>query len=232
VKFLDSDDLLAPDVLRLQIEALEQSSADVVYGDVQFTGNLKDSRVGGAPLRRIGHISDFVDEMIANTNLFSNFIYLYTADCLKSIRWNLELECLQDVDFTLQVAMSGARFTYLPGVAGYYRMHTGQITSQSQLKYAENHCRLLNRARRNLEERQMLTSHRCILMAHGYWSAARVFYRHDQLRFRENLRIIAELDPQFKPVFSDVRLVRVLTRWMGIERAEKILSIARNLLER
>ena len=229
IKFLDSDDLLAPGVLYRQVRNLEQSSADVIYGDMEFIGNLADRRVGGVARRVIGLISDFVDEMLADTKLFSNFIYLYRIDAIKNLRWNTNLECLQDVDFTLQVAMSGARFKYEPGVTGYYRIHTGQITSQSLYRYAVNRCRLLDRARIDLLDRGMLTDRRRYLMAHGYWLAARAFYREDRSLFRETLQRIEDLVPGFRPDYGDIRMVRWLTRLLGIESAEKVLEVVRRV---
>ncbi len=229
VKFLDSDDKLAPNVLSAQVRYIEQSEADVVYGDFEMFGNLEDTRVGGIPCRITGEVDNPVDALLGDW-WCAPFCYMYKRESIDEQRWTEDLECLQDFDFILCFALRGKRFAYTPGIAGYYRIHGGQITNSSAHRYAVNRCKILTRTLENLTCDGKLTSNRKFLLAHGFWTAARVFYRTDKELFHETVAKVYKLAPRFWPELWGTWPVLALTGILGIERTEKILSLRRKIL--
>ena len=229
IKFLDSDDRLAAGILATQINALKESGAHIIYGDFEICGNPKDPRIGGLPLRMTGSVEDPVNALLEGW-WCANFSYLYRRESINDIRWSEELECLQDFDFSLKAAIKGNRFLYCSGVTGYYRMHEKQITSGSAYRYAVNRCRIMERALEYLRGTGSLTEERKYLIAHGYWTAARVFFRADYPRFVNAVARIKDLAPKFRPRFWAPWPVRALTRLVGIEKAERLLALRRTLL--
>jgi glycosyltransferase involved in cell wall biosynthesis len=230
IKFIDSDDTLATNVLAGQIECLQRTQADVVYGDFQFSGNVRDARVGGKPLRVVGTVVDPLDALLGDW-WCAPFCYLYRAEVIGTTRWNATLNCLQDFDFVLRIALSGARFAYAPGVVGYYRMHHGQITESSAESYARNRCAILDSISETLAQSARLTASRRQLLANGYWSAARAFYRTDRVRFEAAVQKISTLTPRFAPTLWEPWPVRALTGAVGIRRAERILDLRRTVAQ-
>jgi glycosyltransferase involved in cell wall biosynthesis len=123
IQFLDADDLLAPGKIKLQVSALQETGADVAYGDWQ---RLVQSREG-----------EFVKgEIVAREfkrepelELFSNFwcppaAYLFRRSITEATGgWNRGLRIIQDARFALDCAMQGAKFVYCRGIVAYYRMH-------------------------------------------------------------------------------------------------------------
>ncbi len=230
IKFLDSDDLLAPGALKAQVVAIDRSGADVVYGDFEFTGNMDDPRIGGEPFRGTGEVEDVIDALLGDW-WCANFCYLYRREAIAGLFWDEHLGCLQDFAFILNVALRGGAFLHQPGVTGYYRMHGGQITNSSMEKYAVNRSKILGDTLVILNGLGQLTSRRRMLIAHGYWSAARAFYRFDRTRFDEAVADVYRLEPGFSPKFWAPPTVRILTAIFGIRRAERMLGLRRNIVK-
>ncbi|MCP4351384.1 MAG: glycosyltransferase [Desulfobacterales bacterium] len=229
IKFLDSDDKLVPNILSIQTAHLIKSQADVVYGDFEMFGNLGDPRVAGLPHRVTGCVDDPVDALLGDW-WCAPFCYMYRREAIGSQRWTEDLECLQDFDFILSFALRGKKFVYQPGITGFYRMHQNQITGNSAYRYAVNRCKILERILDKAANSNTLTDNRKFLIAHGFWTAARTFYRSDKKRFHEAVAKVHSLIPRFWPEFWGIWPVRTLTGLMGIERAELLLSLGRKVL--
>ncbi len=228
IKFLDSDDKLVPDILSEQIECFKNFKADVVYGDFEMFGNLKDPRVGGKPYRVTGQVDNAVNALLGDW-WCAPFCYLYKKEAIAKQFWDEDLECLQDFDFILQFALRGKKFVYHKGVVGYYRIHEGQITGSSAYRYAVNRCKILHNV---LKEYPELTNKQKFLIAQGFWTAARIFYRTDLIKFYETGALIRNLSPGFYPKLWEPLPVRMLTGILGIENAEKVLGFRRYILNR
>jgi glycosyltransferase involved in cell wall biosynthesis len=130
VQYLDADDLLAPDKLRVQTATLEHTGADVAYGDWQkLAGQQSGDFVEGEIIRR--QLND--DPAIA---LFTNFwcppaAYLFRRGIVDKVgSWNLRLPVIQDARFALDCALHQAKFVYCPGLMAYYRDHSGSSLSK------------------------------------------------------------------------------------------------------
>jgi len=233
VKFLDSDDLLEPDSLKAQVDLLEKSGAAVCYGDWQFMGDLNDPRVGKRPLRIMGDTHDPITSLLSDQWWVAPFGYLLRREAISGIFWNSDLQCLQDFDFILKIALSGAMFVYCPILVGKYRIHAAaQITESSHLKYAYNRCSILDQLAQELDKRKNLTDIRKQLISEQYWSAARAFYRVDSQLFADTVCKIHRLRPNFWPGSKLYPVIlRFITGLLGIKITENIVSLGKRIVQ-
>ncbi|RDC56217.1 glycosyltransferase [Pedobacter chinensis] len=128
IQYLDSDDLLMPDKLSVQVNALNTSNADVAYGDWQkFIQNSTEIKLLEKIERQISG-----DIEIA---LFTDFwcppaALLYTKKITDQLSWNENLPVIQDARYLLDSALAKGKFIYTPGIMARYR--TAQEKSLSQ----------------------------------------------------------------------------------------------------
>lgn len=151
VKFLDADDYLAPDALNQQFEAIEALSSDsLVFGDAEWVdengSHLSDYRLErGAASPELS-----VAEVIEITPLTSS--PLHRRSHLEQVG-GFDPRCLRSQEFDLHVrlALSGFRFTYLPGLIFHYRQHqvgTRVSSHDSNLRIQESKFDSLERLER------------------------------------------------------------------------------------
>ncbi|MDY3317954.1 glycosyltransferase [Riemerella anatipestifer] len=126
--FLDSDDLLLPEI-NDAIEFLDNNTNyDVVYTDIHVFGNkeykLKKGRFSKFKLLYIGHIT-------SASNLVRTSI-------IQNMRFNEDLVYAEDWDFWARVASLGGRFKYYHKVFFKYRkMRDGASLSQKNYNKRE-----------------------------------------------------------------------------------------------
>ena len=122
IQYLDADDLLAPDKLKIQMEALRNSDADIAYGNWQEFREMP----GGNFVKT----KEFKRKMsMPDIDLFSDFwcppaVYLFRRSIVEKIGgWNERLPIIQDARFVLDCALHAGRFVYCEGLMAYYRAH-------------------------------------------------------------------------------------------------------------
>ena len=121
IQYLDADDLLAEGKLDIQLRVLEETGADVAYGDWhRFTADAggKFAALEGksGPMQDAPEIALFTDFWCPPA------VYLIRRTLIDRIGgWNVRLPVIQDARFALDCALHGGSFTYFPGVMAYYR---------------------------------------------------------------------------------------------------------------
>jgi glycosyltransferase involved in cell wall biosynthesis len=124
IQYLDADDLLAQGKLLRQWKALEESGADVAYGD--WT-KFQASEVIAHVTRQLGRDTEL--------DAFTDFwcppaAYLFRRSIIDGIGgWDRSYPVIQDAKLVLDCAVHGARFVYCPGLAAEYRVHTSGSVS-------------------------------------------------------------------------------------------------------
>jgi glycosyltransferase involved in cell wall biosynthesis len=221
IQYLDADDLLAPDKLAVQLQALEQSDADVAYGDWQRLEQQTDgSFVPGQVIKR-QLPSD------AEIGLFTDFwcppaAYLFRRTIVDRIGgWNERLPVIQDARFALDAALYGGQFVYEPGIAAYYRTHqTGSVSKRDPIAFNrdvyQNALEVEDWWNRNGE----LTDSRYTALLRVYGQVARASYGSDMDTFEAAYNKLEHLSPGYIP--QQPQMLSLLSRILGYRRAEAI----------
>jgi glycosyltransferase involved in cell wall biosynthesis len=141
IQFLDSDDLLAPDKLSIQVAFLyENSDVDIVYSDVRFfqhedanvisrSFDMRDTpwvrRVEGTGEVIVGPLIEFNDIVINSPLTRASLIH-------KAGLFDEYLRSVEDWEFWVRCAINGANFKYLPTDKNAWALVRVHPTSTSQ----------------------------------------------------------------------------------------------------
>ena len=228
IKFLDSDDILEPGFLTAQYNHLEKTGADVSYGDCKYLGDLKDPRSG--QIIKASLTQDPLKSLL-NDWWIPPFGYLFKSEAVAGIAWDKDYRCLQDFDFILRVAISGAKFVYLPGIMGKYRIGLeGQISGAKSEEYAIVHCKILDKIIEQLNGKNGLTSKRKQLIAENYWDKSQDFWGINNRAYKETVKKVYNLKPIFFPIYIKRRLLlKIMVGVLGIKFSEIILRKLRHI---
>jgi glycosyltransferase involved in cell wall biosynthesis len=229
IQYLDADDLLAPEALAARVAALLSTNGDVAYCgwqklDQSRNGQFTPTDVTDRPIEAV-----HPDPEIA---LFTDFwcppaALLYSRSIVDKIgRWNESLPIIQDARFLLDAALLGGRFTYVPGVSAYYRVHGSQsLSRKNQHAFVkdcfENACQV----EEFWQSHGGMSSDRQQALLRVYGQSARFFFEYDRQFFYEILNKIHRLEPQYLP--EGPKILRFLSRWLGYPRGEEISLLYR-----
>lgn len=219
IQYLDSDDLLAPDKIRVQLEALDASGADVAYGDwrdliqqnegVFCPGTVFQNRIEGEP------------EAVLLWPFWAPIMtYLFRRSFIEKVRgWNESMWIVEDVRFLLDCAMQGASFIYCPKLMGCYRRTSASLSNLRMPQFAKRCLRNANHMQKQWLSHGGITEERKRALLGAYQQVARSSYRKDGATFELAYRALEGLCPGFVPKFPPH--LRAVSRWIGYRNAEE-----------
>jgi glycosyltransferase involved in cell wall biosynthesis len=234
IQYLDADDYLDPEKVARQVEFLEETKADVVYGDWTYRRHLRDDRLSYLDEIEVsGDHRDILASTLAGWWVFLGAI-LYRRRIVSDVGgWDEGLSAAQDSDFFRTVVFSGANVRYQPGCHSYYRQYGAITVSSSNLKrWVESHYKSLRKADAALQQAGRLTDVYREALALGYFGLARgtTYYtvaKRPSFAFYSELLDAplgraSELSPHFRP--PDERcLFASAERLLGFEVATRYL---------
>lgn len=232
VQFLDADDYLLPDKIEKQVLRLEETGADVAYGDWQRRHHLPNgtSRLGEVVATEV---HEDVLEAIFNSRWRTNTnALLCKRDAVtNSGGWDEDLKAAQDIGFYIALALSGAKFVYQPGLLSVYRRYGNTTVSTSDsAKLTRNMCLLYEKTEREMRASGKLSPEYTRALATTFFSLARRSYAVDRELFRAMLDKNLALVPNFKPQVSAG--YNLIQRIFGFENAEKFAYTRRLFIEK
>lgn len=227
IQYLDADDLLAKDKLRLQLEALARTGADIAYGPWQkLTGSCEKGYRPGLIISR--KLRD------PEVDLFTDFwsppaAYLFRRAIVdKTGGWNESLPVIQDARFVLDCALYGARFVYTEGLMAYYREQVhGSLSNNDPVAFIRD-------CMRNAEEIQRWWSahgginrqrRKALFDVYGY--IAREGFVRDRHTFEGACKAIDRLVPFY--CFEKLRVLYLSYRIFGYRGTCVLLAGYRRL---
>lgn len=154
IQYLDADDYLLPDKIERQVKFLEETGADIVYGDVNYQYHLGNGEIVQEPVNISGvsgNCKDVLESLLAYGCL-PPIAYLFKKSTIvNSIKWDETLKCGQDRDFLISLLIKGAKIIYQPGYYSVYRKY-GNVTVSTSNKalLVESFCRILAKAETQL----------------------------------------------------------------------------------
>ena len=228
IQYLDADDLLLPHALQSRVSALEQSGAQVAYGDYQpFSGSPEDPRGRAAPVtRRLEQVS--ADPEIA---CFTSFwrppaALLYARSITERIGWNRELPVIQDARYLLDAALAGARFVHVPGVSALYREDVeASLSRRSRPAFVRDVVCNADQVAAVWGSRGPLSEAQRQALGDCYDYAARVAFAPEPELFAQCVQRLGALD-RLRPL-GWPRIAATLDYWLGRERALRLLALVR-----
>ncbi len=226
IQYLDSDDLLVPGKIAIQLNALITHNADIAYGDFEkFTE--KNNTITVEEIVK--------DEIKGNpeTEIFKNFwrppaAVLYSRKIAEKISWSTTLPVIQDARYLLDAVFMGGKLVYTPGVQAMYRINQNQSLSQrSNLAFvkdcftnaAEVYLIWKKDFNHNPEKKAALIEvlRYCI----------NEFSVIDQQLFKQAVDLVLQITPGYIPQKS--LSLKLTSKLFGYRNAEKLASFKRRL---
>ncbi|MBE9182505.1 glycosyltransferase [Oculatella sp. LEGE 06141] len=208
IQYLDADDYILPTKIEKQVQCLEATNADVVYGDWQYRHHPPNGTSYLSEVKICGPKSDFLESLLSNDRWVSPAAVLFTRNAVNQCGgWDETLKAAQDRDFLLTVAMSGATFFYQAGCESVYREY-GKVTVSTSCKrrWLDSHCYVMKKAESQLTEQSRLTPNYRKALAKGYFDMGREYLYVDYpsldnqkyQRYLEAVEQSLRLFPRFK----------------------------------
>ncbi|PQO38074.1 glycosyltransferase family 2 protein [Blastopirellula marina] len=228
IQFLDSDDLLCPDKLKVQVPLALQSPDDVTYCDYEARDfeSGKQCRIHSAESRGLDPV-----EFVLLSQRLQTSAPLHERDRLLEMGGFREgLSCAQEYDLHLRLACSGARFLHVPEVLHVVRQRRGSVSSNS-MRVIDQHKQILLEAWESLAQAGKLTDRISASFAGILATDARVYIRNQQYdRACHYFQLAAKLHENGGLDRAYSAPVRWLRSIVGAVNVERFVSSKRRLM--
>lgn len=224
IQFLDADDYIFPEKITRQVDFLEATKADVVYGDWRHQLHLSDGTSILEEIKISGEQEDILESLIANwwTAVAS---ILYTRNAVEnSDGWDENLAVAQDKDFFISVVMNGAKVAYQSGCYSIYRRY-GNVTvsTMSKSRWIKNHCIVLEKVEKRLLQSHKLSEKYRFAISICYFKLARESLFYDYSLYLQLLEKILVKQPNFKRISKQL-IYNLIQNTCGFRQVELISS--------
>ena len=199
IQFLDADDYILPEKIARQVDFLELTKNDVVYGDWRHQLNLPDGTSILEEIKISGQQEDILASLISNWwTAVASILYCRNA-VENSDGWDENLAIVQDKDFFISVVMNGAKVAYQPGCYSIYRRY-GNVTvsTTSKSRWLEGHHIVLKKVESQLFKSHNLCDLYCNAIAVCYFKLARESLFCDYSSYLNFLEETLTIKPNFK----------------------------------
>ena len=130
IAFLDSDDLLKPDMIEQLVKVLDANNADFAFGKTEQTLNgAVVATLGTALAPRLNSVPDH--------NWHVSALLIRSAALLRTGLFRPEIGLADDWEWEARVKALNSRGIFVPKILTYYRIHNGpQLVKQDAERYA------------------------------------------------------------------------------------------------
>jgi glycosyltransferase involved in cell wall biosynthesis len=232
IKFLDSDDLLMPGSLKMELSAARDTGADIVVSGWQTVKIGADRSEHVVARFDPPVVEPIIDSLLAG-NAVPTSAALYSRNLVGALRWDEGLRKLDDWDWFIRAALRARKIARAEVVSYSWRQHPGQgIRSESMLHNAREHHLILGKLETALAEGGMLSEMRRRRLAQYFYKELRVFCVWDKGAFDRGVRHIYELDPCFIPRDEERQWwMTLLCRVLGLRLALTLHSAVKSLVK-
>ncbi len=241
IQYLDADDYLEADKIARQVRFLEETNADVVYGDWRYRKYLPDSSFSYLDKIEVSGVQeDILASLLSGRWWVAPGAIVYRRHVVIQVGgWDETLRAAQDRDFFTSVVFSDAKIRYQAGCYFVYRKYGGVTVSSSNLgRWVENHCISLAKSEITLARISRLTEEYRFALAAGYFGLARgtcytidaVTSYADRAKIVDSLlNKILDLCPHFN-ASDETRIFGTLQRLLGLKFATRCLFPVRSII--
>lgn len=230
LQYLDADDLLRPDALRLKFESLEFSGADIAYTDWQKliespSGSFVPGEIHSRqceevhPVPEIAVMRDFWAPPAA---------LLYRREIVDRVGgWNTSLPIVQDGRFLFDALHCGGQLRHVRGIGADYRVLHGRqnLSRRNPAAFMRDWAEDAFQVEAIWRREGTLTSAMKSALLHRLGKTTRVLYELDRPAFWSVYRRMQALDSRYIPQAR--RSIRLASRLFGYPRAEALALLAR-----
>jgi len=222
IQYLDADDYILPDKIARQVSFLEQTQADVVYGDWRHQRHLPDGSICLENIEVSQVQADILASLLANWWVALAALIYRRSAVKNSAGWDENLAAAQDRDFFLSVVMNGAKVVYQPGCYSIYRRY-GSVTvsTSSKTRWLKSHQQVLSKVEGQLLEMNQLSMKYRHALAMSYFELARESLFVDYSQYLVFLEKALVLFPDFQS-HSKRAIYRFVQNVLGFRQTERI----------
>ncbi|MGD1872013.1 MAG: glycosyltransferase family 2 protein [Mastigocoleus sp.] len=224
IQFLDADDFIFPEKIARQVSYLEETGADIVYGDWQHKFHLPDAMSYFGEVRVPGKQTDILESLLANWwSAIASLLYRRSI-VEKSDSWDEGLIAAQDRDYFINAVINGAKVVYQPGCYSVYRSY-GNVTvsTLSKPNWVKSHCYILKKAEQKLISCHIISKKYKQALALCYFQMARESLLFDYYQYRNLLKEVLIQFPEFKMNSKSV-IYNFMQTYLGFYQTELIAS--------
>lgn len=231
IKFFDADDLLAPDMIRLQVESLSGRSDAVAMGEwARFYSKTSEAEFKPLPMYRNAKPAEWLAaEWSGGEPMMQCALWLIPRDVLERAGgWDERLSLINDFEFFTRVLLTAREIIFAPNAKVYYRSGVlGSLSGQRSRRAVESQflslmlgtCHLL-KAENSVRTRRACAN---ILQTFEYEH----YPRYPDLRAQVRERVAelggADIKPAGPPGFHKARA------WLGWKAARYVQRAAERL---
>jgi glycosyltransferase involved in cell wall biosynthesis len=229
IQYLDSDDLLTPQKIEIQLKALKESDADIAYGNWQKF-KLEE--------RQEILILETVNREIigdAEIEVFTDFwcppaALLYSKRIIEKIGpWKLWLPLIEDARYLLDAIRAEGRLVYTPIITSFYRSHSsGSLSTNNRTLF--NECIYKNL--KDIYKLWIIENKTSPLHKQALTKVLRYSINvlsGNKLLFEEAIDLLLKIQPNYIP--EEKGLLKVLSNLIGYKNAEEIARLKRRFLK-
>jgi glycosyltransferase involved in cell wall biosynthesis len=227
IQYLDADDYLLPEKLERQVQFLEETEFDVVYGDWRHQYHLPNGESYLEDIKVTGTQPNLLESLLADWWVSPACLLFKRSPITQVGGWDESLKAGQDRDFFLSIVMSGAKVGYQPGCYSIYRRY-GNVTvsTSSKTRYLESHQMILEKAEQTLLAEGRLSQRYREAMAQSYFMLARGYLEFDSSQYFKLLEKTLTLSPNFQANGVDRTAAYTLAQKVfGFRNLERIVVL-------
>lgn len=124
IKFFDADDIISPDMVARQVQALEGTARRIAHGEwARFTTNPNEAVFNAHPGWHDGDPVDWIVETWRDTEpMYQCALWLIPRALLETTGgWDTSLTLVNDFEFFTRVVLASGGVCFTPGARLYYR---------------------------------------------------------------------------------------------------------------
>ena len=148
VQFLDADDILSPDKIERQVEALRNAGSGSIASCAwtRFSGNTGTARVTPEAVWAIADPVEWLVTSLSGGGMMQPGAWLTPRNLIEAAGpWNEQLTLHDDGEFFCRVLVAAAQNVFVPGITAFYRDVEGSLSrrrSRAAIESAFAVCRL------------------------------------------------------------------------------------------
>jgi pterin-4a-carbinolamine dehydratase len=212
--------------LERQVQHLEETTVDVVYGDwcVLYHTSAGDRKY--SHIHAFGRGNDIIEDILTHGWLATASPLFRREIISKTDGWDENIRTVEEKDFHFAVAMAGGVFLHHPDWVSVFRRYGSVTLSTSDLKLWTNNAYILYKKMEYiLQKKNLFTSRYREALAVSYYAIARKYYETDLIEYGRALAHARRVCPDFKPKQST--LYNLLQEVVGMDLAQQVARYKR-----